>query len=148
MKALKFFAFILFVLFVVNSLQAQNPNVEGTKTVVWVMPDAFGRIPIFCDGEQVDMLRGSGFKLLFREHYKEGVLTKMIISPFGKIEYTSSNEPYEVFTLSAGDRWEVSKGTYYTHFNAKGNMGTHYTGHLVFDPADNFKVVEARVNCH
>ena len=147
MKTIKFIGIILFTLLVVNSVQvkAQNPNVEGTRTVVWVLENGWGSIPVFCDGTQVDMLKGSGFKLLFREHYKEGVFTKMIISGSGKVVYTSENTG-EKFTIHEVDRMEVEKGEYIWHFNAKGEDGTHYIGHMVTDPTT-WKVVEAKVNC-
>lgn len=118
-----------------------NMNKEGTGTISINFeygPDEYG-IPVYCDGQQVDLLTGS---VTFRgvHRFKNWVFTG------GNDEYSGvglhSSFSDEVFKLKEKDHSldvtmvegdQMPYGTLRVDYNAIGNEGHHYTGTLLFD---------------
>lgn len=158
MKTLKFFALILFALFIVNTVQAQWPPVstDDTRTITTVLSGMIA-LDVWCDGEKVDVLLGpADVKAKF--HFKNGnLIWEKLFGAQNKLtsQLTSegTGEVFKVLTSEKSsyiDRGMAQEMVNVFHFKAKGDQGSMYNGHMTIKwlPDWSYEILEARVNCH
>lgn len=104
------------------SAQSENRTYQG-----W---DEFSAVtPIYCDGDLVDLLF-----LELRVHFVVHVKDGEVVWETDQIKGTATSDSPgdETFKYKETDTY-LSENIIYFHFNAKGDMGTHYQGTMLVD---------------
>ena len=148
MKTKTFLLLCLFLGIGLLHLSAQNGK-NGTGTVVYhnLSVDAISPLPVICDGVMVDEIQATNFTIQVLEHWNKGEVVsyhEMLIN----VECFSVRDG-ETFKFSGSDRYypegEFPLGLDYLHFNIRGDRGTHYIVHILWDGDD---IVETHASCH
>jgi len=133
---------VLITLSFTTSLIAQNGNngVEHRSTVASF--EGYGSMEVICNGTQIDLLSGDGFTMRYVEH--GGFLWYKL---FANNATFTSEWTGEVFKIQEVDT-HTEDGLIYWHYNAIGNMGSHYIGQMVSAwTGDGFELIEFRTVC-
>ena len=106
------------------SAQSENRTYQGWDQFSYVTP-------IYCEGEiePIDLL-SIDVKIHYVVHFKDGEVVWETDQLKGTA--TSANPGDEIFKYREIDTY-LSKNLIYFHYNAKGNMGTHYMGTMLVD---------------
>ena len=104
------------------SAQSENRTYQGWDTYSAITP-------IYCDGEEVDILL-LDVKVHFVVHIKDGEVVWETDQIKGTA--TSASPSDETFKYREIDTY-LSENLIYFHYNAKGDMGTHYMGTMLVD---------------
>lgn len=146
MKTLKFFGLLIITFFFVNTSNAQwPPAFDGTKTVIMNVSGFFA-LNVTCEGETIDEIFPGNAKIQI--HYKDGVPVWEKIKGINNT-FTSSVTG-EKFKIKTVEGMSYSDNINELHFNAIGNMGSHYIGRLKalwLGPGLGFELIEAEVKC-
>ncbi len=143
MKAKALFLLCLFMGLAMMPLSAQNGK-NGTGSVPQVyFIDWESRIPIYCDGVQVDLLTATNFNSKAVDHFKLGNFTGEM-AKINNIIYTGQSG--EKFMVHGTQKVSVSDLLFYSNLNFIGDRGSHYNVDMVQDI--NANVIEVRSTCH
>jgi hypothetical protein len=114
----------------VTQLSAQQPVVDGTKSVPWDN-EYFIWDPVYCNGVLVDEIFGT---VIWHNisHFVEGVEVWETSQANGEITslYTG-----EVFRVNEVDKHNIVEGIWTWHTNLKGDMGNHYSFEMTSNEA-------------
>ena len=98
---------------------------------------------VYCGNMMVNYLEGT---VMFHviDHYKNGKWQWEIAQAKGEAEGYLG----EIFTITETDKyWIPEFGILVWHYNAKGNMGNHYTGFLTYSYLTG-KMIVGKTVCH
>jgi hypothetical protein len=144
MKTKTFLLICLFLGIGLTQLSAQNgKDVTGSFTEYY---SATWDIPVYCNGEFMDILHGS-FTVHHIGHYLKGVWLWCKVQCTGE---AISEKTGEIFSIKEIDK-QINNiqpdGTWLFvdvyHFNAIGNNGTHYIGTQIIDWTNKITSVSA-----
>lgn len=144
MKTKTFVFLCLFLGIGLTQVSAQNGK-GGTGSVSYdYFVDWESAIPVYYDGEQIDVLTAANFYSKTVDHFLNGQFA-WEIAKISNVTYTSTLTG-EKFVANCTQKYNGSTMTFYLMANLNGDKGNHYILHMVID--GNGNVIEVSSNCH
>ncbi len=122
-----------------TQVSAQNGKAVNGSEVEYYTWDSYW-VPVYCDGEQIDLLTGS-VMVHHVAHYQKGVWVWGHCQMFGEAVGSTG----EVFSVKDFARDLQGIGT--EHVNLKGDQGSHYIVSFTFDDATGGELMLVRAVC-
>jgi hypothetical protein len=138
MKTKMFLWVCLIIGMALTQVSAQNGKDGNGSEVEYNTWDTYW-IPVYCDGEQVDLLTGSVI-IHHIGHYQKGVWVWGRCQSFGEV-VSSTGDPPEVFSVKEIANDVLGTGT--VHVNLQGDQGSHYIASFTFDATGELTLVRA-----
>jgi hypothetical protein len=143
MKTKTFLLFCLCIGSAMMPLYAQNGK-NGTGSVPQVyFIEWESKIPIYCDGVQVDLLTAMNFNSKAVDHFTLGNFV-WEMAKINNVIYTGQSG--EKFMVHGTQKVSASELLFYSNLNFVGDRGSHYNVNMVQDIDAN--VIEVRSTCH